>query len=410
MTDSLTGFDRAAAIERICGRLQLFDDVALVELDRLTDEATYATTGGMRSASGVAAGAWVGRRSSEVDEHDRVRLARAAIRDSGDRTGSDGAGLAGAAGAGAGEPGHSAAREPSSDAAPVPEPAKAASERRASGPSAGVNAGAARGVDRRRLLAGGAAVAAAGTTAALAWRSGVFTSPGGAGAADGGALAIRGRGDRLLSLYQRLDALDLDARVRAAMGLISTAVTAALLTADTLEAGIGIALRALETVESALAPVRAGLARLEILFGRIDALLARLGDAIGAGTDSIAQTVAGFLQDIADGLPAGLATSAGEGLKALADLVSSLPDAMEAGRQDLVAPLRSSWLPDEASGDPDVSEQLFVPLRDRVFAPGRELVTGLRQIDRAWSEGFDPVQELLDERAAVRREIEALAL
>lgn len=352
-------FDRAAALDRIARRLRDFDDKTLAELDRLTDESTYLVADPESAA--------VADRVVPVPDHmSPVPSAGGAI-------------VVGSAASG-----HAI------DGAPSRRPAAERSRLQHSSTD----------MERRRLLAGGAAIGAAAVT-------GVFALRGGGG--EESARAESSRMTTIIDLYRQLDSMDLDGRLRSAMALILVAISAVRTAAGALEAGVDAVGRALDVAEAALVPIRDGLTRLEVMVGRLGGAFERLAAAVAERAEPVAEAVGGVLEDVLNFLPPAIAVPVREGLDALRMLVDMVPTAVAAAQDDLILPLRTTWLPVENGGTPGIHEELFVPLRERVLGPGRDVVAQLRAFEATWSESVGPLESVLNERAVVRARIDELA-
>ena len=365
-------FDRAAELDRIARRLRDFDDKTLAELDRLTDESTYLVADPESAA--------VPDRVVPVPDH--MSPAPSA---------------GGAIVVGNAAPGHAIAdgpaRRPTTGHAIDGAPSRRPTVERSRPERAGTD------MERRRLLAGGAAIGAAAVTGAFALRGGGEDS----------ARAESSRMTTIIDLYQQLDRLDLDGRLRSAMALILVAISAVRTAAGALEAGVDAVGRALDVAEAALVPIRDGLARLEVMVGRLGGAFERLAAAVAERAEPVAEAVGGVLEDALNFLPPAIAVPVREGLDALRMLVDMVPAAVAAAQDDLILPLRTTWLPVENGGTPGIHEELFVPLRERVLGPGRDLVAQLRAFEATWSESVDPLESVLVQRAAVRARIDELA-
>ncbi len=341
MSTTQERFDREAAIERIARRMRGFDNLTLAELDRLTDESTYLL------ASSEAASA-----ATAIDTNLQVA-----------------------------NPPRTMSR------ADVP------LERRLSKQALFERSGG--DMERRRLLAGGAVIGVAAMTGAFALRGG----------GEEAASAENSRLATVLDLYRQLDGLDLDGRLRGAIGLIASAVAAARTAASALETGFELAGSALDVAEAAFVSIRDGLGRLEVIIGRLGSAYERLAAAVAERAQPVSDAVSSIFQEILNFLPPSVANPLREGLEALRMLADMVPAAVASARDELIIPLRATWLPDENSGTPGIREELFIPMRERVFAPGRDMIAQLRTLESTWFESFGPLEPILVERDGLRSQI-----
>ena len=250
-------------------------------------------------------------------------------------------------------------------------------------------------MERRRLLAGGAVIGAAAMTGAYVLLGGE----------DEAARAESSRLASVIDLYRQLDGLNLDERLRSAIGLIAAAVAAARVAAEALETGIEVAGKALDVAEAAFIPIREGLGRLEVMIGRLGSAFDRLSAAVVERAEPVSDAIGGVFTEVLDRLPASMAAPLREGIEALRMLVDMVPSAVAAAQDELILPLRATWLPGDDDDFPGIREDLFIPLRERVIVPGRQVVTQLRTLETSWSEGFDPLESLLEERDVLRAQI-----
>ncbi|MBI3362760.1 MAG: hypothetical protein HY023_16795 [Chloroflexi bacterium] len=145
------------------------------------------------------------------------------------------------------------------------------------------------------------------------------------------------------------------------------------------------------------------LEKLDDLGKSITAVEAAAGQAVRT-LDPVASRFSQLIDYILDHLPFGLGRSIEEALTALDDLYRSLPALIAEANAQVVNVMGAPFAQD-ANG---LGQRLLRPIRERAFDPAEQLGAQLQTLyDSFVNNLHDPVVGLLDQRAAIRKEIGA---
>lgn len=264
-------------------------------------------------------------------------------------------------------------------------------------------------ISRRELLVGlvaGGAALAGSSVAAGVWAGNRGVTVGKTAAQAEAAIEIaRLRG--LLTLYENLEQVGLDAIVAAAMSAMGA-------TLKGLVGGVGLLRDGVQAVDEALARfeelvplLRSGLSVVEGLVRaiaeRLESLRAGVSDVLGRATP-LAEGLAGFFSALLDSIPLGIGGQVREVVAQIQELLEKLQGMIEAFHTWLFGPLRADWFPEEEGAG--IEGSLFDPIRRRLLEPlGGFLDDVVGVLDRWESEMVQPVQAALDRRETIRKEI-----
>ncbi len=213
----------------------------------------------------------------------------------------------------------------------------------------------------------------------------------------------------LLRLYEELEEVGLD-------GLLETGSRALALPLAGLEAGARALKEGLDWAEGALldlqgafAGVRAALAVVEGWVERLQAGVERVWRWVGQGVDRarpLTEPVAAFLDRVLGLLPFGIGQEVREGLRAMADLVATVPQALDALQDRVLEPLRTRWFSEERAQN--LEGRFLEPLRTRILDPLEAHLDAVADALAAWERELrQPMEAALERRAEIRRKIEA---
>ncbi len=213
----------------------------------------------------------------------------------------------------------------------------------------------------------------------------------------------------LLALYERLEKVPLDSLVRAGISAVGLVLRALRQGANLLNAGIELVDMALAQVEAALATLREGTELVEgvvdNLIQRVTSLWALLSEVTGVAIP-IAEAVGAFFSNILEKIPFGVGAKIKQIIEWLQELVASLPEGLANIKARLLAPLRTEWVDTDSSESLEV--RLLSPLRANVLGPGRQMIAEIENLASQWETQLEkPVQNALEERAAIRAQISA---
>jgi hypothetical protein len=265
------------------------------------------------------------------------------------------------------------------------------------------------GMTRRRFLQGalvggvaGLAVGAGGSL--VAWETG--TAAGRMAAeleATAEALKLKG----LLTLYENLEKIGLDAIVSngvAALGLLLEGVEAGSLT---IKAGLDTAEGFLLDFEEAFPTIRAGLEWTEGVVSAFADKLQALEDAIEGVLEKaqpITEALGSFFNFVLDLLPFGYGDKIRVTLDRIDDIVTSIPEAVEGINTKLLGPLRRDWFSEEEGRG--LKAGLIDPIVIGLLDPLEAFLGKLAELMDSWEEKLvGPVQKAISERDTIREQI-----
>lgn len=259
------------------------------------------------------------------------------------------------------------------------------------------------GVTRRQLI----------TTAAVGGAALV------AGAVGGTALATVARAETelelvklraLVGLYEQLEKVGIDAIIAAGMSIVRGAL-------DAVKTGVRLARDGVTGVETALKNFQAmldslrgaadlatrGLTELSQKFKAAESLVvAMLGTAL-----PLAEAIANFFNELVKKIPFGVGAEISRAINSLIELIRAIPATVDAMLNQLLKPLRDLFFP--ATGNALVKTNLFDPLINNLLTPLKGFLTDVETLIDKWEKEFTkPVQNALDARAKVRKQIVAL--
>ncbi len=264
-------------------------------------------------------------------------------------------------------------------------------------------------ISRRELLVGlvaGGAALAGSSLAAGVWAGNRGVAVGRAAARAEAALeATRLR--ELLSLYEELEDVGLDAIVSAAMSAVGGALRGLSGGVELLRGGIQAVDQALTRFEELAPLIRSGLAEVEdivrAIAQRLEALRARISDILGEA-QPLAQGLGRVFSVVLDNLPFGIGDQIRDVVNQVQELLGRMQEMIAGFYTRLFQPLWADWFPKEEDAGIEVS--LFSPVRRQLLGPLDEFLGDVIQaLDRWETEMVGPVQAALDQRQAIRQEI-----
>lgn len=210
----------------------------------------------------------------------------------------------------------------------------------------------------------------------------------------------------LLALYEEMDDLGLDDRLREGLRAVG----------GILEASGEIAARLLEAIRSA----RAALLEFQSQFPDLHAALRWLRDSLLVFsqkltalenevngflglTNPIAETVGGFLAKVLDRLPGPFGKQVRSGLEQMGEILAALPTFLQGLFTRILEPLEK-WFNSRA--DIGLNGWLVNPLLHNVLDPAETLVERVLELTTTWKEKLaDPSEAALARRSELRAEI-----
>ena len=267
----------------------------------------------------------------------------------------------------------------------------------------------AEGMTRRRFLRGALVGGAAGLTLAaggslVAWKGG--TAAGRTVAELEAAIeTLKLKG--LLTLYENLERIELDAIVStaiAAVGLLLNGVESGSLA---IKAGLDSVEELLLDFEGAFPTIRAGIEWTEGVISALADRLQALEDAIEEvleKAEPITDAVGSFSDFVLDRLPFGIGDRIRAILDRMGDLITSIPEAIEGINTRLLERLRQDWFSEEKGKG--LKARLIDPIVTRLLDPSEAFLGRLAELVGGWEEKLvKPVENAISERDAIRGEI-----
>ena len=264
------------------------------------------------------------------------------------------------------------------------------------------------GVTRRQFLigltAGGAALVSTNLATGLAAGSIGMKAGQAAAGLESEAELMKLRG--LLTLYEQLERVGIDA-------ILTAGVAALAISLDGLEAGILVLEKGISLVdagvtafENSFPTIRRGLRVVESLFTSMENRVTQLQETmteIQEVVSPLSDAVGSFLSSLVERIP-GVGPAILDALDRISELVGSLPDAIGEVRTRLVEPLREEWFTDdEESG---LKGKLLNPLQEHLLEPLEKFLGNLADSMDVWQEQIiTPVEEAVSERELIRQQI-----
>jgi hypothetical protein len=213
----------------------------------------------------------------------------------------------------------------------------------------------------------------------------------------------------LLALYEELERVPLEDAIRAGIAGFARAIGALDEIAKALAAGLESAQAGLERFETALPTLGEATARVEEALAAVERRLERLREVLGDSAErasSLAEAAGQFLDRLLGRLPQRIAGPIREVVAQFLDLVELVPQALETVRDKLLHPVRQLGIGE--TGETAIQTWLTRPLRAGVLDPAHGLVQAIEELAATWHSSLvEPVQQSLERRQAIRREIEA---
>jgi hypothetical protein len=264
------------------------------------------------------------------------------------------------------------------------------------------------GISRRQFVAG---VAAGGATL-LSTNLATGLVAGSLGTRAGQAVAeleseaelIKMRG--LLSLYENLEQVGVDALLSTGIVILSASVEAVEKGITVLESGVALVDTGVSAFERSFPAIRRGLAVVESLFTSLENRVTQLQDLMAEVQEVVSplsDAVGSFFSSLVERIP-GVGPAIVDALDRISELVGSLPSTIGEVRDRLVEPLSEDWFTDdEESG---LKGKLLNPLQEELLDPLESFLGDLaNSIDDWQGQLIDPMERALTERGAIQRQI-----
>jgi hypothetical protein len=260
--------------------------------------------------------------------------------------------------------------------------------------------GSTRGTRREFLRAAAAGGVLVATTGALAvWQ----LNEGKVDAVESEAQALR----ELIDLYEEMDNSDRDTALAAGLTSLTVQVANLRTAAEQINGELAESETALVTFQSSFPSLQAALQWLEqttiTLSQRMLALENSLNALLGVAGPTT-ETMGSFLAWLLSQLPPEESETARQALERTGEVISTLPNLVEGLHDRILEPMRGWFDPNAEAG---LDQQIVRPILDQVIAPTAELTAQIDDLATTWQiELAEPLQQALDERAAIRPQIE----
>jgi len=264
------------------------------------------------------------------------------------------------------------------------------------------------GVSRRQFVVG----AAAGGAALLSTNVATGLVAGSLGTRAGQAVAqleseaelLKLRG--LLSLYEGLEQVGVDALLSTGVIILSASVEVVEKGIAILEAGVGLVDEGVSAFERSFSTIRRGLDAVEGLFTSLETRVTRLQELMSDVQEVVSplsDAVGSFFSSLVERIP-GVGPTIVDTLDRISELVGSLPSMIGEVRDRLVEPLSEDWFTDdEKSG---LKGRLLNPLQEELLEPLEDFLDDLQNsIDDWQNKLIDPMERALTERETIQRQI-----
>jgi hypothetical protein len=264
------------------------------------------------------------------------------------------------------------------------------------------------GISRRQFVAG---VAAGGATL-VATNLGTGLVAGSLGTKAGQAVAeleseaelLKLRG--LLSLYEKLEQVGVDALLSSGVVLLSASVEVVEKGITALETGTALVGEGVSAFERSFPAIRRGLTTVEGLFTSLETRVAELQGLMSQVQEVVSplsDAVGSFFSSLVERIP-GVGPAIVDTLDRISELVGSLPSTIGEVRDRLLEPLSEDWFTDdEKSG---LKGKLLNPLQEELLEPLESFLGDLATTIDDWQgQLIDPLERALAERKTIQRQI-----
>lgn len=213
----------------------------------------------------------------------------------------------------------------------------------------------------------------------------------------------------LVSLYEGLEKIGLDAILETGMAAISLPLQAVAVGSRALVRGLEWAEEAILSLAEAVPTAQESLLWLERQVSLVASGIEKLENAVASALDKVTDNPVGealttFGAKVLDALPFGLGDRFRTVLDGMVDVVTSVDELVSGINTTLLEPLRNEWFSEEESKG--IAGTLADPLVERLLDPAEEHLANLSALANAWQDKLvEPAQEALAARAQIRQEI-----
>jgi hypothetical protein len=215
-------------------------------------------------------------------------------------------------------------------------------------------------------------------------------------------LKLRG----LVTLYENLEQVGLDALLSTGLLLVSASLQGLESGITVLESGVRAVDAGVTAFELSFPTIRRGLIAVENVFSGLEARLARLEELMGEVQEMVSplsDAVGSFFSSIVERIPR-VGPAMLDALDRISDLVGSLPDAIGEVKRRLLEPLREEWFTDD--DESGLKGKLLNPIQERLLEPLESFLSDLADAVDTWQQRLlTPAEQALTEREIIREQI-----
>ncbi|MBN1121340.1 MAG: hypothetical protein JXJ17_09680 [Anaerolineae bacterium] len=211
----------------------------------------------------------------------------------------------------------------------------------------------------------------------------------------------------LIDLWQQLDDIGIDSLIAAGLASVSLTLSNVMSLISLLSAGLESGREVIDNFLASLPGPSDGIKWLKTqvtaLAESIDWVVEQVQKAVDP-VQPVARQIANFVVWVLDRLPFGIGAKAKDGLEAMQDLISDLPDLVEGVNDSVLDPL-ADWFGDDEKVS--LVGILINPVEKKVVEPSDEVVTGVSDFEDTYLDKLvTPIDNALEQRAALRAQIE----
>ncbi len=211
----------------------------------------------------------------------------------------------------------------------------------------------------------------------------------------------------LLSLYENLDKIGIDAIISGALSVYKGMLDSLRASVGLLRDGVTAAEGAIDGFHNAFGTLRDGLKAAEDAVSNVAALLTNAEDWLGKTTSPVKpllDQVHQFFDDLLSKIPFGVGDNIRKTVDGLIGLVVAVPSMVLDVRSRLLEPLRTGWFSDDNAKN--IEGALLSPITQKVLEPLKKFLSDVDAVLASWdSDVSAPVQSALARRAEVRQQI-----
>lgn len=211
----------------------------------------------------------------------------------------------------------------------------------------------------------------------------------------------------LNDLWQSLDSVGLDSLLNSALQVVAGALSGVSSVAALLQTGLETGQAALNSFVEALPGPQEGIrwlgGQVEALADALEWLAEQVQEAVEP-VEPFTTMIAEFVLWVLDRLPFGAGARARAGMEAMQDVINRLPDLIAGINDDVLVPL-ADWFGENERRN--LFGILLDPITEHVIDPATDILKEIANLEDAYQAQLSgPVQQALEQRAAIRSQIQ----